>query len=149
MRKRSLWSQHICYTVIPLPTLPGVEREDVRDVFPWHSSCLAQSPTEQWELSTSSWDRSKWKSIGKMVAGCKGGWFYPQICWFLYRRSPSSVSGCKLWCPQDALGTWEQQSSQGYKWTSPLAVALSSLSVSAARNTIWVWHFTRFGVFEE
>lgn len=91
MRKRSLWSQHICYRLIPLPTLPEVEREDVRDVFPWYSSHLAQSPTEKWELSTSSRDRSKWTSIGKMVTDCEGGWLYPKSSGFCTGEA-SSVS---------------------------------------------------------
>lgn len=128
MRKRSLWSQHICYTLIPLPTLPEVEREDARHVFPWYSSHLAHSPTEQWELSTSSWDRSKWKSIGKMVAGCKGGWLYPQICWFLYGGSLSSVC-LGVSCDTQRM-LWGHGSSKAHRGTS------------AAHPYQWPWaHF--------
>lgn len=141
MRKRSLWSQRICYTLIPLPTLPEVEREDARDIFPWYSSRLALSPTEQWELSTSSWDKQMkvhWQNGSRLQRRV----VYPQICWFLYRRSLSSVCLC-VRCDAQRM-PWGHGNSKAHKGTSeahpyrcPWAHFLSTLLATQPGSGVW------------
>lgn len=96
----TLVSAHLLQ-VDTLPRAAEVEREDARDVFPCYSSRLAPSPTERWESSTGGWDASRWKSIGKVVAGCVGSQFYPKSAGFSKRGCPSKGQGWGVmarWC---------------------------------------------------
>lgn len=85
----------------------------------------------------------------KMVAGCKGGWLYPQIYWFLCRRSLSSVC-LGVRCDAHRM-VWGHGSSKAHKGTSeahpyqwPWAHFLSTLlSTQSGSGVLHVLGFFR------
>ena len=119
MKKRSLWSQHICYTLIRFPTLPEVEKGRREGLFPllflslcsesrWATGAkYRQLRREQMEVH---WQNGS--GLHGRVASS------PNLLVSVQGRLLQHMPGAEVWCLEDAPGTWEQQSSQRYKWSS-------------------------------